>query len=180
MSEKKLKELGEKLAKAAAKADVGAKQLRELFKISKTRPIPFLEAYVKRQISRAKSEGGPGGFAKFGPEVLEVMELLEENKERLQKVLKYANMLYGYEKTKLEEEIIGGGGWREKLGPIVEEACARYGYVGLKLEPERGRMLCRVMLRRFRGNPRQLSEELYQRVISHFPDLTGGIRFWIE
>ena len=46
MSEKELKELGEELAEAAAKADIGAKQLRDLYTIAKTRSIP-LGGYLK-------------------------------------------------------------------------------------------------------------------------------------
>jgi len=180
MSEKELKELGEELAEAAAKAGIGAKQLRGLYRIAKTRPIPFLEAFVMRQISRAGRRGGPRGFDEFGPTMLGVIERFEENKGGLQKVLEYANMLHDYIKMTMVRGEGGGEGWRERLDPIVGSFCSRFGYGGLMLEEDRGQLVCRVRLRRFRGNPKQLAYDLYREVLSHYPDLTGSIRFWIE
>lgn len=175
-----MKEIGEKLAKAAAMADVGTNQMRELYRIVKTKSIPYLEAYVKRQIPRAGRRGGPRGLDKFGPEILEVIERFEENKGGLQKVLEYANMLIEYEKMTLVMGKLGDDELREKLIPIVSEACSRFGYEGITLQEDRGQVMCRVRLRRFNGNPAELASDLYQEVISHYPELVHSIRFWIE
>ena len=181
MNEKELKEVGEHLAEAAAEAGVGSKQLRGLYRLAKTRPTPFFEAFVKRQISRASKgrRGGPIGFDRFGPVMLDIMERIGENKADLQKALMYANMLCDYTKMTLTRGG-GGAGWREKLDPIVGQFCSRFGYAGITLEDERGRLLCRVRLRRFRGNPAAIASDLTHEVLSHFPELTGSIRFWIE
>lgn len=180
MNEKELKEIGEKIAEAAARANVGAKQMRELYRITKTRSIPYLEAHIKRQIPRAGRRGGPIGLDKFGPVMLEVIESFEEDKRGLQKVLEYANMLYEYIKMTLVMGEIKDEGLREKLIPIVRETCSRFGYEGITLQKERGRLICRIRLRRFSGNPADLASEIYQEVISRYPDLTQSIRFWIE
>ena len=180
MSEKELKELGEELAEAAAKADIGVKQLRDLYRIAKTRSIPFLEAYVKRQIPRARRRGGPKGFDKFGPAMLDIIERFQEDKGGLQKVLEYANMLHDYIKMTMARGAGVGREWRDKLEPIVQNFCSGYGYWGLTLEDDRGQLFCRVRLRKFRGDPRRLASDLYNEVVSHFPELTGSIRFWIE
>jgi len=206
MNEKELKEIGEELAEAAAKAGVGSKQLRELLRLAKTRPTPFLEARVEYQIARAATggRGGPRGFDRFGPTMLDVIEKLKDDKGGLQKALLYANMLYPYVTMTLEGGMVGrravpGGqaqvghrrqafegrregaaGWREKLDPIVGGMCSRFGYGGVTVEDDMGRLLCRVMLRRFHGNPAVLASDLYREAVSHFPELTRSIRFWIE
>ena len=78
MNERELKEIGEKLAREAARSDVGSKQMRELYRIAKTRPTPYLEAHVQYQIARSKSSrrGGPRGFDNFGPVMLQVITIL--------------------------------------------------------------------------------------------------------
>jgi hypothetical protein len=48
--ERKLKSEGEELAKIAVESGMGAKQLQTLYRLVKTRSLPFVEAYIKRQI----------------------------------------------------------------------------------------------------------------------------------
>ena len=179
MDERDLKKLGEDLAESAVRAGVAAKPLKELYRLVKTKPIPFLEAYVERQISRFV-----GGFNTFGPEVLEVVKKLE-NKGDLQKVFMYMNMVYGYVRMKKGEMKEGAGGkegtgWKEKLEPLVADLTSRFGYGGITLEQEAEGLRCTVRLQRFSGNPKQLAIDLYSEAVSHYPELSRGIRFWIE
>lgn len=99
MSEEELKNKGEKLAKLAVDSQLAAKQLRSLYTLVKTRPLPFVEAYVKRQITRVS-----------GAEALEmVLNLLIEyrdDKSALIRLLMYTNMLYDFiERQSFEESI---------------------------------------------------------------------------
>jgi len=173
LDERDLKRIGECLADSAARAGVGAKQLKELYRIVKTRPIPFLEAYIERQISRSV-----GGFNAFGPDVLEVVKKLED-KGDLQKAFMYMNMVYEYVRMK-KGGMKEGTGWREKLEPLVEDLTSRFGYGGITLEQEAEGLRCTVRLQRFSGNPKQLALDLYSEAVSHYPELSRGIRFWIE
>lgn len=197
MNESEYKELGEGLAESSVRTGLGARQLRSIYKLVKTKPLPMVEAFVKRQISRTGRgrRGGPRGFDVFGPALLEKVEEFKDNKQGLLKVLWYANMLYpyyegGYGKEKSSSP--GGqtgtgssptavdGNLRSKLEPIVSKYCSRHGYSGLTLREERSGLLCTVRLRRFRGNPRSLSVDLVKEVTSYIPELTGRIRFWID
>jgi len=203
MDESEYKEIGEKLAGEAVKAGLKMGQLRLLYKLAKMRPIPFMEAWVKRQIARS-AEGGrgsPQGFDQYGPIILEVMERFKDDKGGLQKVLTYTIMLFEYVKLSAKPVSTAQRGrsmpsgtvretayalsdeskaLRERLEPIVNRVCNRYGLIAIEVSKERGGWRCNVRLRRFRENPRALSENLVREVVSQFPELSGSIRFWID
>ncbi|MBS7631448.1 hypothetical protein KEJ47_07745 [Candidatus Bathyarchaeota archaeon] len=195
MNERELKDYGEKLAREAAKADVGSKQMRELFHVLKTKSLPYFEAHVKNQIARSirgGAKGGPKGFDVFGPKILEAIKEFGDDKGGLLKALEYANMLYDYEKMSMESvkeprqmkgevrseslEVV----WKPKLEGVLRSLCAEYGFSEIGLEQQKGMILCRVYLRRFGGNPAELASDLYREVLYEYPELSGKIRFWIE
>lgn len=185
MDEKELYKIGEELAIAAAKADVGSKQLRDLYKISKTQALPRLEAYVKRQIVRSskKEKSSPKGFDKFGPVMLSTMESFGDDKAGLTRALEYANYLHDWEKLKIAKDMYGQDSTTElkkKIEPLVKRQSSKFVYDGIYLEEDGRQIRCKVLLRRFSGNPAQFASELYREVVSHYPELSGSIRFWIE
>ncbi len=203
MDETEYKEIGEKLAGEAVKAGLRMGQLRLLYKVAKMRPIPFMEAWVKRQIARSAEggQGGPQGFDQYGPIILEVMERFKDDKGGLQKVLKYAIMLFEYVKLSAKPVSTAQRGrsmpsgtvretayalsdeskaLRERLEPIVNRVCNRYGLIGIRVSGGRGRWRCNVRLRRFRENPKVLADNLAREAVSQFPELSGSIIFWID
>lgn len=189
MSEKEYSDLGEELAKLAVQTGLGAKQLRDLYSYIKNKPLPEVEAVVKRQIGRSMGgqRGGPRGYDIFGPRFLELMEAYKENRSGLQRILWYANMLYPYYEARPVAETPSSAergaqveDLEDRVEAVVRQACSRYGFAGFKLSSERDGFLGKVSLRRFQGNPRALSEELYGLVTNRFPECRDRIRFWIE
>jgi len=199
VSEKEYKELGDELAKLAVSSGLSGDQLRQLYRYVRTRSTPEVEARVQRQIGRSasRSRGGPRGYNVFGPRFLELVEEYGGRKKDLERVLWYTNMVYPYHMAKAKGSAEGQPGspprprqppasgsvdrdFERRLSEVVEEACSRYGYAGLQLSQERGGYLATVSLRRFRGNPRKLSEDLYKEAMSHFPELSNRLRFWID
>jgi len=71
--EKSLKMEGENLAKIAVDSRMGAKQLQTLYRLAKTKPLAYVEAYVQRQIARALA-GGVRGYEGF----VKALELLRK------------------------------------------------------------------------------------------------------
>jgi len=77
--EKKLKNEGEELAKLAVESGMGSKQLQVLYKISKTKPMAFVQAFLERQIGRGLR--GLTGFVK----ALELSRKYEDDKAAFKK-----------------------------------------------------------------------------------------------
>jgi len=170
MNEKDLKEKGEELAKMAVEGGLGSKQLKTLYKLAKTKPVPFIEAFVKRQIGR-----NVDGFDSFGQAMLELLSECTDDKSSLQKILMYANMLYQYTERQatmgLKEEV------EQVVKPIVEE----FGYRGVEISENRGIAEFRVKLARFRGNPAMLSSEIARELREKVPAVSKlRFRVWIE
>jgi len=147
LSEKELKDKGEEIAQAAIDVGVAFNQLKMLYKLAKTKPVPFLEAFVKRQMAR-----NVVGFDSFGPVILELLEECTENKMTIQKILIYANMLYQYIERKDIMEL------KQEIEPVIRRIVERFGYRGVKiLERNRGDVEFRVNLMAFHGNPARLA-----------------------
>jgi hypothetical protein len=193
VSERELYQVGERLAKEAVRAGVGAKQVRGLFVLAKTSPYEKFEAHIKYQTARASGggRGGPQGFDLLGPTLIKELERFRENKPDLLRALSYMNMLYPYEERfgaveerPSREPLLRGSqatpDWEAKLEPVVRGVCGQYGFAGLRVERQGGGLLCTVRLLRFRGDPKPLSDSLAEAAVNHFPDLSGGIRFWID
>ncbi|MEM3183385.1 MAG: hypothetical protein QXL87_02875, partial [Nitrososphaerota archaeon] len=83
--ERELKLEGEGLAKIAVDSGMGAKQLQTLYKLVRTNPLPFVEAYIKRQIGREVR--GLNGFLK----ILDLCQKYANDRVSLERVLLYAN-----------------------------------------------------------------------------------------
>lgn len=168
--EKNVKESGEKLAKIAVKSGVGSKQLRTLYKLAKTKPSPFIEAFIQRQIGR-----GVEGFEAFGPLGLELLSECADDKAGFQKILMYANMVYPY----IEKQATMG--MKAEIEPIIKRRVEQFGYQGLEISDRRGRPEFRVKLARFRGNPGMLASEIARELKAKVPRISKlNFRVWIE
>ena len=168
--EKDLKEKGETLAKIAVDGGLGSKQLTTLYKLTKTKPVPFIEVFIKRQMGRNVE-----GFDSFGPAVLELLGECADDKASLQKTLMYANMLYPY----FEKQATMG--LKEKIEPIVKQIVEGFGYRGVEISERRGLTEFRVKLARFRGDPVRLASEISREIREKVPGVSKlRFRVWIE
>ena len=170
MKEEDLKEKGETLAKIAVDSGVGSKQLTTIYKLAKTRSLPFIEVFIKRQMGRDVQ-----GFDSLGPPVLELLSECADDKASLQKALMYANMLYPYAEKQATLGI------KEEIEPIVKQIVEGFGYRGLEISESRGRSEFRVKLARFHGDPGRLSSELARELRDKIPAVSKlRFRVWIE
>jgi len=168
--EKDLKEKGEELAKIAVEWGLGYKQLKTLYKLAKTKPVPFIEVFIKRQMGR-----NVDGFNSFGQPMLELLSEYADDKSSLQKILMYANMLYQY----IERQATMG--MKEEIEPIVKQIVEEFGYHGLEISESRGQLEFRVKLARFRGNPAMLASDIEREIREKVPRISKlRFRVWIE
>lgn len=170
MKEKDLKEKGETLAKKAVEGGLGSKQLKTLYKLAKTKPVPFIEVFIKRQMGRDVE-----GFDSFGPPMLESVAECADDKASLQKTLMYANMLYPY----FEKQATMG--MKEEIEPIVKQIVEEFGYRGVEISERRGLLEFRVKLTRFRGDPATLAPKIAREIREKVPRVSKlRFRVWIE
>jgi hypothetical protein len=168
--EKDLKEKGETLAKVAVEGGLGSKQLTTLYKLAKTKPVPFIEVFVKRQMGRNVE-----GFNSFGPPMLELLSECANDKASLQKTLMYANMLYPY----FEKQATMG--IKEEIEPIVKQIVEGFGYRGLEISERRGITEFSVNLARFRGDPAMLASKIRREIGEKAPRVSKlRFRVWID
>jgi len=171
MSEEKiLKSEGEELARVAVKSGMGAKQLQTIYRLVKTRPLAYVQAFVKRQIGR--DVRGFAGFMKM----LELLGKYENSKGSFEKVLMYAVMLYDYcEKEPTINLKLAG---EPVIKRIVERHGARYDGVSMRL---RGNSLeVNVRAGRFHGNPKALAMEIEKALKANEKFSNLNLRVWIE
>jgi hypothetical protein len=168
--EKSLKLEGEELARVAVSSGMGAKQLQTIYRLIKTRPLAFVEAFVQRQIGREVK-----GFRGF-VEVLGLLRKYEKNKIAFEKVLMYAVMLYDYCE---KEPIMKFRSASESLiKRVVESRGAIYDSVTMKL---RGNVLeINVKVRKFYGNRKALAMEIERALNSKEEFSNLKLRIWIE
>ena len=165
-----LKKKGEELARIAVENNLGSKQLTTLYGLAKTKPIPYVEAFVEKQMGRRVR-----GYLPFGRRVLKLLENYSERKASLQRILMYANMLYDYYENLPYMEV------QDAIEPIVKGITERYGYDGIELNPRRGYMELRVRLRDFRGNPKILASQILEKILGDVPEASKlNVRVWIE
>lgn len=166
--EKELKREGEELAKTAVESKLGAKQLRTLHTLAKTKPLPMVEAFIQRQLSRNVS----------GKEAFEVtLGLLKrygEDKAVFSKILMYANMLYDY------YERMSAMKYREVAEESARRMCEQHGckYMGLDILTDKNRIEVKVRVSGYRGDPKTLSSSIWRDIIHKDPKFQG--RIWIE
>jgi len=168
--EKNLKLEGEELARIAVDSGMGAKQLQTIYRLVKTRPLAYVQAFVQRQIGREIK--GFAGFMKLH----ELLQKYEDDKGAFEKVLMYATMLYDYYEKEpvIELKTVG----EPIVKRVVEGRSFVYGGVSLRLS---GRNLeLTVKVGRFHGNPKTLAMEIEQALKKRkeFSDL--NLRVWIK
>jgi len=168
--EKSLKSEGENLAKVAVDSRMGAKQLQTLYRLVKTRPLAFVEAFVKRQIGRGVS--GYNGFVK----VLELLEKYEGERSSLEKVLMYAVMLYDYCEKEPTMKL------KSVADPIVRRIVEEKGcnYNGVDMDFQGRKLRVNVIVRRFHGNPKALASEIESALKAKEEFSSLNLRVWIE
>ncbi len=167
--EKDLKKEGEELAKIAVESGLGAKQLATLYRQTMTKSMPFVEAFVKRQIGR-RVQGFPGPF---GNRMLELMEKYE--KALLERVLMYTNMLYPYYET---QPIMA---FKEAVEPVVKAMTEGFGFEGVQVSPAGRTTELWVKLARFYGNPGVLASKISEEIRRRVPQASRlNFRVWIE
>lgn len=165
--EKNLKKEGEDLAKIAVESKLGSKQLRTIYTLTKTKPLPFVEAFIQHQLSRVQG-------TKALEKALELLKSHGEDKAALERVFMYANMLYPY----YEREAA------MKYKIVAEEAarriCDQQGckYVGLDVYTEKDRTEVSVRVSGYRGDPKLLASSIGREIVHRDPKFLG--RVWIE
>jgi hypothetical protein len=169
--EKELKKEGEELAKLAVESGMGSKQLQIIYKLVKIRSMPFVQAFIQKQIGRGVS--GVTAFAK----VLELSEKYEDRKVDLEKILMYAVMLYDYFEAAPTMKL------RIASEGIVRNVVTSQGFVfeGLEIESAGNRVDIRVNIRGFHGNRKALAMEIEKALkskVEGFRDIF--LRVWIE
>ncbi|MEM2099089.1 MAG: hypothetical protein QXU99_05010 [Candidatus Bathyarchaeia archaeon] len=164
MDEASLKAKGEELAQLAVEHCLGSKQLRDLYRITKTKPLPMVEAYVKRQISRVSG-------AKALEYVLNLLSLFAEDKAAFFKVLWYANMLYPYYDRQASKQ------FEAVVGDVASKVCAQRGckYVGLATSGDGHEMEYKVRVSGYSGDPAQLSMAIRRELMARAPKFSGKI-----
>jgi len=169
--EKNLKEIGEELARVAVSSGMGAKQLQTIYKLTKTKSMVYVQAYLKRQIGRGIS--GLTGFKK----VVDLLEEYEDNKGAFQRIIMYAVMLYDYiEKEPVIDLTIVA---EPIVKRVIERHHAVFDGVTIKLTDDTAYINVKTK-RRFHGNPKatamEIERELKRR--SEFSNL--NLKIWIE
>lgn len=169
--EKSLMLEGEELAKIAVNSGMGAKQLSTIYKLTKTRPLAYVEAYVKRQMGRESVRG----FAAFS-KVLELLRKYEENQAFFTKVLMYAVMLYDYWEKEPTMR------FRTAAEPVVSRIIEAKGMslknMSMKLH---GRNLdITIEVYRLSMNPKNLASEIENALRSKSEFSNLNLKIWIE
>ena len=168
--EKSLKLEGEELARVAVSSRMGAKQLQTIYRLVKTRPLAFVEAFVQRQIGREVR--GFAGFVK----ALEILKKYGGNRGALEKVLMYAVMLYDYceKEPVLKLKAVGE--------PIIKQVVEGRGveFEGATMRLHGRNVEINVRVRRFYGNPKALAMEIEKALKAKEEFSNLNLRIWIE
>ncbi|MCX8151314.1 MAG: hypothetical protein N3D85_07430 [Candidatus Bathyarchaeota archaeon] len=167
MDELSLKTKGEELAKLAVEHGLGSKQLRDLYKITKTKPLPMVEVHIKRQITRVS------GRVAF-ESVLELLSLFANDKASFLKILWYANMLYSYYDKQTS------GRFDAIVGDAAAKVCAqrncRYRGVETSGDGHQKKYIIRVI--GYVGDLSQLAMEITREIMNKAPNFSEKI--WIQ
>ncbi|MEM3162021.1 MAG: hypothetical protein QW056_03420 [Candidatus Bathyarchaeia archaeon] len=169
--EKSLMMEGEELAKIAVSSGMGSKQISTLYKLAKTRPLAYVEAYVKRQMGREAVRG----FAAFA-RVHELLRKYEGSPICFIKVLMYAAMLYDY----WEKEPIMR--FRTAAEPLVRRIVEAKGMnlrnISISLHGKS--MDVTVEVHRLFLNPKILASEIENALKSKEDFSNLNLKVWIE
>ncbi|MCX8153583.1 MAG: hypothetical protein N3E52_04025 [Candidatus Bathyarchaeota archaeon] len=167
MDETSLKVKGEELAKLAVETGLGSKQLRDLYKVTKTKPLPVVEAHIKRQIARVSG-------SKALEAVLDLLSAFAEDKASFFRVLWYANMLYPYYEKLMTNKLDA------VVSDVAGKVCAQRNckYIGFESSVDGHQKEYRIRVSGYFGDPAQLSGAIRREVINRIPDFSGKI--WIQ
>ncbi|MGB9960012.1 MAG: hypothetical protein ACPLKQ_05780 [Candidatus Bathyarchaeales archaeon] len=171
VEEKELKEDGEQLARIAVESGMGLKQLQTIYRLVKTKPMAYVQAYIQRQIGR-----GVRGFSAF-MKLLELSKKYEEDRAVFEKVLMYAIMLYDYIEAEptMKLSAVSEG--------IVRNIVNRQGvaFEGLQIKLFGNSAEVRVKTGRFHGNPKALAMEIERALTEKVPEFRNmRCKIWIE
>lgn len=166
--ERSLKIKGENLAKIAVESKMGAKQLQTLYRLLKTRPLAFVEAYVQRQIGREVR--GYEAFVKL----LEMLKKYEDKRPQLERVLMYAVMLYDYYEQEPYMNV------KSVINAIAKRVVEGHGCVFDGVEMDFDRRTVTVHVRRFHGNPKALALDIEKSFKSREELSNLNLKVWIE
>jgi len=169
--EKELKKEGEELAKLAVESGMGSKQLQVIHKLGKTKSMPFVQAFIQKQIGR-----GVCGLSAFA-RILELSQKYEDDKGVFEKILMYAVMLYDYFEAAPTMKL------RMASEGIVKDVVSSQGFVfeGLDIESVGNRVNMWVNIRNFHGNRKALAMEIEKALkskVQGFRDIF--LQVWIE
>ena len=172
MSEEKiLMREGEDLARIAVESGMGAKQLQTLYKMAKTRPLAYVEAYVKRQMSRDSVRG----FMAFA-RVHELLKKYEANPALFARVLMYGVMLYDYceKEPTMKHRMVA----EPIIRRIVEARDMNLESISLRL---RGRNLdINAKIQGLSMSPKALSDEIVNALKRREEFSNLSLRVWVE
>jgi len=169
--EKMFKKEGEALAKVAVDSGMGLKQLQVIYRLVKTKPMVFVQAFVQRQIGR-----NVRGLAAF-QKVLEFYDKYEENKAAFEKVLMYAIMLYSYIEVESTVKL------RVASESIVRNIVSRHGgfFSGLEVSLRGNSADFKVKTKRFHGPPKMLAVDIEKALKANIPEFANvNLNVWIE
>jgi hypothetical protein len=177
LDEKILMQDGEGLARTAVESGMGSKQLQDLYRLAKRmaeRQLPYVEAYIKRQMDRSIN-GSVKGFMAFA-KAFELLKKYEGNPVSFVRVLMYAAMLYGY----CEKEPVMK--YRMVAEPVIRRIIEAKNMsledVSLKLY---GRNLnINVKVQNLSTSPKVLSDEIVNN-LKNMKDFSNlNLKVWIE
>lgn len=166
--EKILKTEGEDLAKVAVESKMAAKQLQTLYRLVRTRPLAFVEAYVQRQIGREVR-----GYESF-LKTWELLKKYEDRRSQLEKVLMYAVMLYDYYEKEPVLKL------KSVAYPVVRRVAERQGAILDSLDINLERQTLTVWVRGFRGSPKMLATDIEKSLKSEKEFSALNLKVWIE
>lgn len=167
MDERELKKMAEELAKVAVESGLASKQLRAIYELTRTKPLPMVEAYVQRQLGRDVS--GKKAFEM-------ILDLLKssEDKAVFSKILWYANMVFDY----YQKQYVTG--CRDVAEAASKRACEMHSckYVGLDILTDRDLQEVKVKVSGFKGDPKFLASSIWREIVGKQPNFKG--RIWID
>jgi hypothetical protein len=165
--EKILKKEGEELASISVESKLGAKQLRTIYTLTKTKPLPFVEAFIQHQLARVSG-------IKAWELALNLLKKYGDDKVSFSKILMYANMLYDYYERQAAMQYFNVA--EEAARKICEQQ--RCKYIGLELSTRRDQTEARVRVSGYRGDRKDLAFSIKREITQKDPTFQGII--WIE
>jgi hypothetical protein len=171
IEEKSLKKEGEDLAKVAVESGLGSKQLQTIYRLARSKPMAFVEAFVQRQIGR-----GIRGYSAFSM-ILDLLAKYREDKGSFMRILMYAVMLYDYFENEPTMKLRGLA--ESIIKSIVERKGLEFDELKIRLRGNFAEF--KVRIRRFYGNPKALVLEIEKALKSRVAELSNvNVRIWIE